>query len=213
MNNNKYNWELWVEIAHKFRFCHIDKQVYLSHIEPISCQKCLEDITLGMFQLVWNAIHPPKDGARAGRPEAYCMNCSDEAKKVARRTLILIDRSVHREVIKTKRSKSHWDLYDIRPVGTLRNVAGNETVLSMAEKQYGDEVTIDNTVHAGRHTLEGSQVGSKEYLEEPDDNKILNDNELDQFFTAQVEGHPHKILENNKKKEIEFNKKKGTRKK
>lgn len=180
--------------------------VYLVYTGELNCVRCNYEIAdEGLFRVVWNSLERPKPKTRYGRPEIYCIGCTEHADKVSRYTVHLIGRTADREVIKCSKKLNGWSLYDIRPVGSLRSTPNNETVFTVADKQIGNEVTIDNTRLAGRESLEGASIGMSVSEAIAGKDADLKPEQLAGFFMNQIEGHPNRLkeVEGEEKKRLE----------
>jgi len=176
-------------------FYHVEKDKINYYVgKGPECNKCTIDIKK-IMSCTFNTI------VKENNIEYYCMGCTEAAKAAFSRYSSFKNGSWYGTFIIVPSVPFGAVIYN--PSATRPGKNTNMDTTTAARVQLGDEVVIDNTVHADRISFEGAQVGLLE--SEVDEKKeILGDDELDNFFTEHKEAVllPEEIIPK-KIKEIE----------
>lgn len=149
-----------------------DKLCYFVGDRP-QCHKCNNM----MARLVWVTLNTYKGVDSAERFEHYCQSCKDYGHAKFLEYMKFRNGSYFQRMIIVPSVPYDAMLWDASPQREFVN-SKNMTIFDAADKNISGEKINDFTVHAGKTSLEGAQIGKLEH-EVPTKDKVLNDDEVD----------------------------------
>lgn len=183
----------------EYTFYHVPEKKLNYYVGPNPiCKKCDYECEKA-FILTFNTFRM-KEAKAMDRIECYCMNCKDFAAKQYNMFMGFNNGSYYNIFMIVDKVPPKSCIYDISAI-TGFNRTPNMTVFTAALQQ-GQERVNDLTVHAGKTSLEGAQIG-KLPEEVPQKEMILNNVEVDALLEfhasapAALEASPKVKLLNN----------------